>query len=263
MPGRWTMDFEAAKKMAKKQKMALFLDFTGSDWCGWCKLMQNVVFSQSGWEEYAKDKLALVTIDFPKEKGLVPEKYVKQNFDLQKKYGVTGYPTYVILDTDGETELGRLGTNRNITFDTFKRQVQNLLRYTTAYAQEFAKTMNPDAAKEYLEAVEKFQKANLELKLWLKSKPENNPENQNKYLQFNQNIILIQGKLESLEAKRIAKSLSPDKAADYLSINTELQNARRELNMWLQSHPMSAENRQKYQQFQAHIDALIAKRESL
>ena len=33
-PGVWTMDFEAAKKLAKEKKLPILLNFTGSDWCG-------------------------------------------------------------------------------------------------------------------------------------------------------------------------------------------------------------------------------------
>ncbi len=33
--GHWTMDFEAAKKIAAEKNLPLLLNFTGSDWCGW------------------------------------------------------------------------------------------------------------------------------------------------------------------------------------------------------------------------------------
>ena len=32
----WTSDFEAAKAQAAKEGKDLLIDFTGSDWCGWC-----------------------------------------------------------------------------------------------------------------------------------------------------------------------------------------------------------------------------------
>ena len=43
--GEWTMDVSAAKKLAKSKNKPVFLCFTGSDWCGWCKLMEKNVFS--------------------------------------------------------------------------------------------------------------------------------------------------------------------------------------------------------------------------
>ena len=38
------MDYDAALTLAEEKKLAVFLDFTGSDWCGWCKLMDRSVF---------------------------------------------------------------------------------------------------------------------------------------------------------------------------------------------------------------------------
>ena len=33
-PGKWTMDFDAAKKLANEKKLPILLNFSGSDWCG-------------------------------------------------------------------------------------------------------------------------------------------------------------------------------------------------------------------------------------
>ncbi|MCK5682332.1 thioredoxin family protein, partial [bacterium] len=33
----WQTDFAAAKAQAQKENKLLLIDFTGSDWCGWCK----------------------------------------------------------------------------------------------------------------------------------------------------------------------------------------------------------------------------------
>ena len=42
-PG-WETDFAAARKQAREQKKDLLIDFTGSDWCGWCKRLKEEVF---------------------------------------------------------------------------------------------------------------------------------------------------------------------------------------------------------------------------
>ena len=31
----WTTDLPAAQAQAKKEKKLVFMNFTGSDWCGW------------------------------------------------------------------------------------------------------------------------------------------------------------------------------------------------------------------------------------
>ena len=97
------------------QELPLLLNFTGSDWCGWCKIMDKNVFAGEEWKKYAADNVVLVTLDFPNDKSIVPEKYVERNKNLQAKFGVGGYPTYVILDSDGETKLGQLGAGKEKT----------------------------------------------------------------------------------------------------------------------------------------------------
>ncbi|MBL50064.1 MAG: thioredoxin, partial [Roseibacillus sp.] len=62
--GVWTMDFDAAVKLAGEKKLPLMLNFTGSDWCGWCKLMDKEVFAEEVWKTYAKENVLLVTLDF-------------------------------------------------------------------------------------------------------------------------------------------------------------------------------------------------------
>ena len=32
----WLTDLDQAKAVAAKEKKAILVDFTGSDWCGWC-----------------------------------------------------------------------------------------------------------------------------------------------------------------------------------------------------------------------------------
>lgn len=127
--GQWTMDAEAALALAKKEGKPLFLNFTGSDWCGWCKLMDGRVFSQSAWQAYAKDSLVLVWIDFPRNKALVPEALVTKNKALMEKYGVQGFPTYVVLSPEGK-ELGRLGASQSATPENFIEQLKGVLVLT-------------------------------------------------------------------------------------------------------------------------------------
>ena len=62
----WLDDIENAKEQAKQGGKRILLDFTGSDWCGWCKKLDAEVFSQQEFKDYAAKKLVLVEVDFPK-----------------------------------------------------------------------------------------------------------------------------------------------------------------------------------------------------
>jgi len=41
----WLTDLDAAKKQAAAEKKDILIDFTGSDWCGWCIKLDKEVFS--------------------------------------------------------------------------------------------------------------------------------------------------------------------------------------------------------------------------
>ena len=110
-PGLWTQDYAAATNAARTSGKPVMLNFTGSDWCGWCMLMDRQVFSQKEWKDWAAGKIYLVKLDFPNDDDLVPEEYRARNRALQSEYGVQGYPTYIVLDAEGK-RLGELGASR-------------------------------------------------------------------------------------------------------------------------------------------------------
>ncbi len=103
----WTDDFDKAKAQAKAENKKILLDFTGSDWCGWCIRLDKEVFSQQAWKDYAAKNLVLVELDFPRKTQL-PAATKKQNEKLAAKYGIQGYPTVVILSSGGNKK-GELG----------------------------------------------------------------------------------------------------------------------------------------------------------
>ena len=95
---KWNTNFNAAVSQAKQANKYILLFFTGSDWCGWCKKLDNEVFSTSEFANTVGNQFVFVELDFPM--GQKPSSEVeKQNADLKKKFGVTGFPTVVILDS--------------------------------------------------------------------------------------------------------------------------------------------------------------------
>jgi thioredoxin-related protein len=104
---KWETDFDAAKQRAKDEDKPMLLDFTGSDWCGWCIRLKKEVFDTKEFKEFAKDNLVLVEVDFPQQEKL-PSKVKKQNDKLAEEYKVGGYPTIVLLNSKGR-EVARTG----------------------------------------------------------------------------------------------------------------------------------------------------------
>lgn len=103
----WLTDHAKALEKAKNEKKTVLINFSGSDWCGWCIKLDREVFSQPAFKEYAKKNLVLLEVDFPRRKSL-PAQLKKQNKELAKKYNIDGYPTIIILDSSGK-QIGTLG----------------------------------------------------------------------------------------------------------------------------------------------------------
>ncbi len=103
----WLTDFPKAQAEAKSSHKLLLIDFTGSDWCIWCKRLHAEVFSKPEFQEYAKKNLVLLTADFPRAKPLSAEMQ-KQNEALAERYQVDSFPTIVVLNGAGQ-QVGQLG----------------------------------------------------------------------------------------------------------------------------------------------------------
>ena len=98
----WTHDWEAAKQQAAKEHKDLLLDFTGSDWCGWCIKLDKEVFQQDGFKKSAKEKFILVELDFPKNTSKLSAETQAQNKKLAEQFAIEGYPTIVLCDASGK-----------------------------------------------------------------------------------------------------------------------------------------------------------------
>lgn len=77
------------------------MNFTGSDWCGWCIRLKDEVFSQDEFKTGVKDEYVLVELDFPQDDKLVTAEEKKQNAELSEKFGVQGFPTILLADEAG------------------------------------------------------------------------------------------------------------------------------------------------------------------
>jgi thioredoxin-related protein len=97
----WLTDLPTAQAKAKAENKMVLMDFTGSDWCGWCIKFNKEVYSTKEFADYASKNLVLVELDFPHDKPQSAE-LKKANKELQSKYNVRGFPTTVVLNSDGE-----------------------------------------------------------------------------------------------------------------------------------------------------------------
>jgi len=97
----WLTDYEAAKKQAKEEGKPILLNFTGTDWCGWCIKIEKEIFSKEEFKAYAKEHLVLMEVDFP-EKKKQSDEVKAQNKALDKEFKIEGYPTIFLIDAEGK-----------------------------------------------------------------------------------------------------------------------------------------------------------------
>lgn len=105
--GTWHTDWESAAAESKKTGKPVLIDFTGSDWCGWCIKLKKEVFDTAAFKTWATKKVVLLEIDFPRGKPQ-SDKVKEKNQALAQKYGVQGFPTIIFAKADGKA-LGKYG----------------------------------------------------------------------------------------------------------------------------------------------------------
>ena len=104
---KWFENYDQALKEAKSKKVPILVNFTGSDWCIWCKRLDKEVFSTKEFNSYAKKNLVLLKIDTPKNIKQSDE-LKKANRALIEQFKIQGFPTIVLVNFD-KKEIARTG----------------------------------------------------------------------------------------------------------------------------------------------------------
>ena len=105
----WTEDIEGAFKTAAAAKKPVFINFTGSDWCYWCKIADKNIFQTAKWAEFSK-RFVCLKVDFPRA-GAPDVMTMQKRRDFAKRFSVRGYPTFVLADAD-KMQKGRFSAGK-------------------------------------------------------------------------------------------------------------------------------------------------------
>ena len=105
--GEWLTSYEQAKEISLATGKPILADFTGSDWCHWCKKLDKEVFDKREFKAWAAENVVLLELDTPRY-GSQPEIIQRQNERLAKQFQVSSYPTVLLIGGD-EQVLGKLG----------------------------------------------------------------------------------------------------------------------------------------------------------
>jgi thioredoxin-related protein len=140
----WTENFTQAKSTAATEKKDLLLDFTGSDWCGWCIRLDKEVFAQPEYVKAAPDMFVHVKLDFPRNKSKITPEVKAQNEKLAKTYPIRGFPTIYLIDATGKpyAKAGYMrGGPKPYLANLKKLQAKRIQRDAALAAAEKAKGM--------------------------------------------------------------------------------------------------------------------------
>ncbi|RLW68562.1 MAG: hypothetical protein B6D68_03395 [spirochete symbiont of Stewartia floridana] len=147
-PKGWTDDIIEGAERARQEDKMLLLNFSGTDWCIWCKKLEANIFSDPEYGEWANDNLVQVLLDFPSSIEQ-SERVVRQNQALQQFFGIRGYPTIMVLDSnlipllqtgyldvDAKGYIQHLQDDRNINLtspERFKTEFDKVIRDISLY----------------------------------------------------------------------------------------------------------------------------------
>lgn len=107
---------DKAKEEAKETGLPILVLFTGTTWCPYCIKLEKGVFAE---KEFANQNLVLMILDFPAGGG-----GSRKDEELQKEFGVKGFPTYFLVNAAGD-KLGKGGYNNGISPKSFAEWVKN------------------------------------------------------------------------------------------------------------------------------------------
>lgn len=97
----WHETLESAQSEAAKNKTSILVNFTGSDWCSWCKKLAAEVFDTPEFAAEAGKHFTLVKLDYPRTIEQ-PEATKQYNEKVMTRFGVEGFPTILLLDASGK-----------------------------------------------------------------------------------------------------------------------------------------------------------------
>lgn len=125
-PAAGRLDFDAALAAAKTRHAPVFIDFH-APWCHSCFFMDKHVMTGGRWDAVTR-RAVITDVDSDSPEGAT----------IAKRFGIKGWPTYVVLDEKG-AEIGRILGDR--PFDQFYRELEPMLENGAVLDQWQAKVV--------------------------------------------------------------------------------------------------------------------------
>lgn len=204
----WQTNYDEAVRQSRSTSKPIVMLFTGSDWCTWCIKLEQESLNTAEFAQAAGNKFIFLKLDFPVGKSL-PADLVAQNKQLQKRFGVSGFPTIVIIDPNQQV-IGTTGYKPG-GGRAYAAHLSQLAEEHAAYNQSMQhlnkQSFNGTELKhlyEHAEQCGRCSDANQITKLGVTS------DQKHFFLLENYRLLGEQGKIHSEEAKTIRQQLVAD-----------------------------------------------------
>lgn len=139
------MSWEKALKKAKKQNKLIFLDCY-TKWCGFCKVLDNHVFTVDTVADFYNERFINIRMDM--EEGIGPS--------LQKKYGINAYPTLLFIDAEENMVDCRVGFAEHLELIDLAQRAMDPERNLAAMEKQYqAGNRMPDFLEQYMEMLKR------------------------------------------------------------------------------------------------------------
>ncbi|MCM8526181.1 MAG: thioredoxin family protein, partial [Lentisphaeraceae bacterium] len=193
-------------------KKDIFVYFTGSDWCSYCRVLHKKVFDKDNFLVNLQKEYVLLKIDFPQSKPL-PEAEQERNEQLSEDYSIEGFPTVLLMDKDGRT-FAKTGF-RDEGPAEYTKHLKSIAKNKAERDKNFAaaKSLNGvEKAEALIKALNSLGDVpTLQYKYIQKQIVESDPEDKTGY----QKEVLIKEKVSGLEQK-VVQLVEGEKSKDAL-----------------------------------------------
>ena len=98
------IDFEAAKVAAGESGRDILVEFTGTDWCNFCKDMRSRLFQLEAFREWMAGDLVWMEVDYIRNRGRLqstPLEFREAQDEMRRRFDVRLYPTVYLCDGQG------------------------------------------------------------------------------------------------------------------------------------------------------------------
>jgi len=96
----WQSSFDTAKQQSRSTGRPILINFTGSDWCPACIQLRSSILNSADFQSLADRRLVLLEVDFPRGRPMAAL-HMQANQLLAQRYGVTAFPTLLLVDANG------------------------------------------------------------------------------------------------------------------------------------------------------------------